>query len=389
MMARKTPKLIIGALAFLAIAVAVWRLPVSIAFGFGFGDDIGARLKQITLADNDLSIGIFADELPKARQLAIGDDGWIFVGSRADAVFALRDMDGDGIAEDKRMIVRDLQAPHGVAFSGGDLYIGEISRILVVRDIIGKLKTKSQIKPEVVIKDLPSDSHHGMRHIKIAPDGMLYVSFGVPCNICKPANDLAGVIRRYFLAALSADAQSATDGEVFARGLRNAVGFAWHPQTKVLWITDNGRDWLGDDLPGDELNRAPAMGMHFGFPYCHQGDLPDPEFGDAASCEDFTAPALLTGAHVANLGMDFLASGDALIALHGSWNRTIKTGYAVRRARIRDGGVIAFENFAEGWLRPDGSVWGRPVDVAVLPNGGVLVSDDYADVVYIISPQNR
>ncbi|MGI9337334.1 MAG: PQQ-dependent sugar dehydrogenase [Gammaproteobacteria bacterium] len=393
MTARK--KVVIVALVLLALAAAFWRAPVSIAFGFdfGFGGDIGSRLKSITLADEGLTIGIFADALPKARQIAIGGEGWVFVGSRADSVYALRDKDGDGIAEDKRIIAKGLRAPHGVAFGGGDLYIGEIPRVLVVRDVIGKLKSGAAIMPEVFIDGLPSDGHHGVRHLGIAPDGkMLYVSFGVPCNICKPENDLAGVIRRYSLSAPALLIYPpvplmATDGEVYARGLRNAVGFAWHPQTKVLWITDNGRDWLGDDLPGDELNRAPVAGMHFGFPYCHQGDFPDPEFGDEKPCDEFAAPALLTGAHVANLGMAFTKDGDALIALHGSWNRSVKVGYSVRRARIKDGRVIDYEDYAKGWLSDNGSVWGRPVDIAILPDGGVLVSDDNADAVYIIRQQ--
>ena len=389
---KKVIKWIIGALALVAFAVLVSRAPVSIALGlFNFGEDLDARMNQITLADDTLSIGIFADDLPKARQLAIGDDGWLFVGSRADAVYALRDNDNDGIADQKRIIVSGLRAPHGVAFFGGDLYIGEIPRIHIIRDIIGKLQSGAAITTEVFIDGLPTSGHHGVRHLGISPDGkMLYVSFGVPCNICKPADDLAGVIRRYplvFPALLIHPPRPmmATDGEVYARGLRNAVGFAWQPNSGVLWITDNGRDWLGDDLPNDELNRAPDMGMHFGFPYCHQGDMPDPEFGDERTCDEFAPPALLTGAHVANLGMAFDDEGNALIALHGSWNRSEKVGYSVRRARIKDGRVIGYDDYASGWLRDDGSVWGRPVDIALLPNGGgVLVSDDYADAVYLI-----
>lgn len=379
----------------LVLAVVFWRAPVSIAFGFGiFDDDIGARVKQLTLADDDLSVGIFADELPRARQLAIGGEGWVFVGSRAGAVYALRDNDGDGIAEDKRIIADGLNNPHGVAIGGGDLYIGEITRILVIRDIVGKLQSGAAVKPELFIDNLPADGHHGVRHLGIAPDGkMLYVSFGVPCNICKPEGELAGVIRRYPLPDVSsspAAPMDAKDGEIFAKGLRNSVGFAWHPKSGVLWITDNGRDWMGDDLPNDEVNRAPIAGMHFGFPYCHQGDVADPEFGGERECDEFAPPALLTGAHVANLGIAFDENGNALIALHGSWNRTEKVGYSVKLARIKDGKVESYEDYAKGWLRDDGYVWGRPADVAVLPDGGgVLVSDDYAEVVYLIKRQKK
>ncbi len=381
-----------GVLAFLALVlagagIAFWRLPVSVAYGF-IGGDIGARLAGIALADEGWEIAVFAEGVESARQIAPGGEGWIFVGSRAGSVYALRDADGDGKAETKRIILRGLRAPHGVAFHKGDLYIGEIPRVLVVRGVLGKLRGGEKMRAEVFVRGFPESGHHGLRHIKAGPDDMLYVSLGVPCNICLPPEDeLAGVIRRYPLSARAP--MLAGEGEVYARGLRNAVGFAWHPHSKVLWITDNGRDWLGDDLPDDELNRAPKKGMHFGFPYCHQGDLPDPEFGDEGDCKDYEPPALLTGAHVANLGMDFTAAGDALIALHGSWNRSVKVGYAVRRARIDDGRVAEYENFAEGWLLPDGGVWGRPADVAVLPDESVLVSDDYADAIYRIAKKEK
>ena len=369
------------------LAAAAWLLPVNVAFGFFGGGDIRARLAEITLADGNLHISVFADELPSARQLALGDDGWVFVGSRKDAVYAVRDADGDGVAEDKRVILSGLDAPRGVAFHDGDLYVGEVPRMLVVRGVTEKLRDKADIKAEVYISGFIPSGHHGARYSKVGPDGMLYVGLGAPCNICQPDEDeISAVVRRYPLG----DAPiTATDGEVFARGLRNAVGFAWHPQTKVLWITENGRDWLGDDLPEDELNRAPEAGMHFGFPYCHQGDLPDPEFGGARDCDEFARPALLTGAHVANLGMDFTSAGDAIIALHGSWNRSVKVGYSVKRARIVEGEVTSYEDYAEGWLRKDGSVWGRPVDIAVLPDGGVLVSDDYADAIYLIAKKKQ
>ncbi|WOV91555.1 MAG: PQQ-dependent sugar dehydrogenase [Candidatus Zeuxoniibacter abyssi] len=328
------------------------------------------------------AITLFADNVPSARQIAVAKDGWVFLGSRSDAVYALRDSDNDGVSDERLTIASGLDNPHGVAWHDGDLYIGEIPRIRVARNILQQLKNPSQpLQTEVFIGGLPTGSHHGLRHIKVGPDGMLYIALGTPCNICQPEPlGFAGVIRRYPLSDTSAQ----RDGEIFAEGIRNAVGFDWHPKTNVLWFSDNGRDWLGDDLPNDEINRAPQAGMHFGYPYCHEENLQDPEFGDLAKCSNFTPPALLSGAHVANLGMAFDAAGENIyIALHGSWNRSVKVGYAVSRAVIRDTRVAGYETFAAGWLK-DKSVWGRPVDVAFAPNGDLLVSDDFAGVVYRI-----
>jgi glucose/arabinose dehydrogenase len=182
--------------------------------------------------------------------------------------------------------------------------------------------------------------------------------------------------------------------EIFARGVRNSVGFDWHPQTHEMWFTDNGRDELGDDLPSDELNVAPAAGLHFGYPYCHQGDTPDPEFAKGHACPEFTPPAAKLGAHVAALGMRFYAGAmfpaeyrdRVFIAEHGSWNRSKKSGYRVVSAKIEDGQVVDVQPFAEGLLDAAGdSAWGRPVDVQVMPDGALLVSDDQANAIYRIS----
>ena len=339
---------------------------------------ISELLEKITLPP-EYRISVFADNIPSARQIAVAEDGWVFVGSRSDAVYALRDTDNDGIADIRQTIISKLDKPHGVAWHDGDLYIGETPRILRVRDILQQLKEfPKTLKTEIFIDGLPSSHHHGLRHIKVGNDKFLYVALGTPCNICQPEpGGLAGVIRRYPL--------SGGEGEVFAEGIRNAVGFDWHPQAEVLWFSDNGRDWLGDDLPSDEINRAPEAGMHFGYPYCHEKDFQDPEFGDLAPCSKFTPPALLSGAHVANLGITFDATGDNLyIALHGSWNRSVKVGYAVNRAIIQDAKIIGYEPFASGWLTKNKSVWGRPVDVAFNKNGDLLVSDDFAGVIYRI-----
>lgn len=357
-----------------------------------------ADLSVLKVADG-YQVGFFAEPelgLESPRQLAEGDNGWVFVGSRTDKVYALRDQDEDGAANEVRIVAQGMKTPHGVAFDpdSDNLYVGAIDGIYVINDISQKLADeKSDLTPRQVIGGFVESGWHGTRHIKIGADGMLYVSLGTPCNICEPPDpNFTGVIRRYLVSALLPDTDSQdnssnsgtdADGEVFARGVRNSVGFDFHPVDGALWFTDNGRDWLGDDLPSDELNRAPEAGMHFGFPYCHQGDFTDPEFGDAASCDQYEKPALNTGAHVANLGMAFDPKGEHVyIALHGSWNRSEKTGYAVHRARATAGGEVSeYQPFVSGWLQGE-SVSGRPADVVFLADGDLLISDDFANVIY-------
>jgi glucose/arabinose dehydrogenase len=237
----------------------------------------------------------------------------------------------------------------------------------------------------VIRDDLPAPRHHGWRYMGFGPDGMLYVSIGAPCNVC----DEEG------FALIERMAPDGSQREVFARGIRNSVGFDWNPTTNVLWFTDNGRDMLGDNRPPDELNRAPRQGMHFGFPYCHGGSIPDPEFGRDRPCSDFVPPAQTLGPHVAALGMRFY-TGDmfppeyrmqVFIAEHGSWNRSRKIGYRISLVTLDDRGVASdYRPFAEGWLRNE-QAWGRPVDVLVMPDGALLVSDDRAGTVYRISYQ--
>ena len=278
-----------------------------------------------------------------------------------------------------------LNNPSGVAWLGDDLFVSETTRVLVMEDPVTKLLNSEQVEAEVVVDGFVNSSHHGRRFIDVGPDGRLYVGLGVPCNICEPPDpELTGTIRSYDTEGYA--------GETYARGLRNSVGFDWHPATGELWATDNGRDWLGDDLPDDELNRVHAPGLHFGFPYCHQGDLPDPEFGDERPCSDFEPDALGLGPHVAALGIHFvteggpLPAGTALVALHGSWNRSERIGYSVKSVTFSEDGTLveAYEPFVEGWLEGDGSVHARPVDVAQLPDGSLLVSDDSNGAVYRI-----
>ena len=320
--------------------------------------------------------------LHKPRQLAKGQDGWIFIGSTGGDVYALKDGNNDGVADQKRLVSDSINAPHGVAYDTvrDDLYIGAINGIYKIDDITNQLSKKTPIAPPQLFTGGFVDSNwHGTRHLGIGADNRLYVSLGTPCDVCEPPLiDFTSVIRRYSLS------DDDNDGEVYAHGIRNSVGFDFHPLTQELWFTDNGRDWLGDDLPSDELNYAPRQGLHFGYPYCHQGDFLDPEFGKDKNCADYRRPALNTGAHVANLGMRFSPDGQyAYIALHGSWNSSQKVGYAIYRAAIKNNNEAAdYEPFITGWLDANENVYGRPVDILFLSNNEMLISDDFANVIY-------
>jgi len=314
-------------------------------------------------------------QVPNARSLAVGAKGTLFVGSRSgSAVHAV--LPGGRVVK----VADGLSMPNGVAFRNGALYVAEVGRIFRFPDIEASL---DKARPELFFDGLPRDVHHGWKFIRFGPDGKLYVPIGAPCNVCE--RDGYGVI-----GALNLQTK---EFQTFARGVRNTVGFDWHPQTRELWFTDNGRDWLGDDQPADELNRAPRPGMHFGFPYCHQGDLQDPEHGRARNCSEFEPPARKLGPHVAALGMRFYTGtlfppgyrNQIFIAEHGSWNRSRKTGYRVSLVRVDAAGkATSYEPFAEGWLEGE-SAWGRPVDVEVLPDGSLAVSDDSAGAIYRIS----
>ncbi len=328
-------------------------------------------------------IDYFARDIEDARSLARGDNGTIFVGSRdAGKVRALVDSDGDYKADSVYVIADGYNMPNGVAFRDGDLYFAEVSRIWRLDDIEANLFEPPD--PVLVDDRFPSDRSHGWKYIAFGPDGKLYVPVGAPCNICNPEDE------RY--ASITRMNPDGSEFEVFASGIRNTVGFDWHPETNVIWFTDNGRDWLGDNRPPDELNRAPEPGLHFGYPFCHGGDIADPEYGDLAPCDSFVPPVQKLGPHVAALGMKFYTGGmfpeeyrgQIFIAEHGSWNRSVPIGYRVMLVRITDSTATSYEVFADGWL--DGETrYGRPVDVLVLPDGSLLVSDDFADAVYRIT----
>jgi glucose/arabinose dehydrogenase len=326
-------------------------------------------------------VTVFADHVPNAREMAWGDRGTLFVGSMdAGKVHAVRDEDHDGRADSVRVIAHGLRMPVGVAFHGGALYVSAVERILRYDAIEAHLDAPP--KPVVVVGDLPSDGMHGWRYLAFGPDGRLYVPIGAPCNVC----DRAGY------AKLTRMRSDGSEREDVAFGIRNTVGFAWSPKTGHLWFTDNGRDLLGDDVPDDELNVVTAPKQHFGFPYCHAGDVPDPEFGKLKSCRDFVPPAAKLGAHVASLGIVFYDGtafpagyrGNAFIAEHGSWNRSSKSGYRVVRVEVDGDKVVRVTPFLSGFL--DGqTALGRPAAVIVAPDGALLVSDDQRGAIYRIA----
>lgn len=320
-------------------------------------------------------IEVFA-EVPGARSLAYGD-GTVFVGTRNDKVFAIREGKVYQLAS-------GLDQPNGVAYKDGSLYVAEIAKISRL-DHMDKLENlQKPPKPIQLESTFPSDRHHGWKFIAIGPDHKLYVPVGAPCNVCDKGDKYAAIFKQ------DLDGKNRT---LVAKGIRNTVGFSWHPETKSLYFTDNGRDMLGDDIPSDELNHAPKNGLDFGFPRCHAGDIPDPEFGKKGdACKGVEKPIAKLGAHVAALGMRFYTGktfpaeykNRIFIAEHGSWNRSKPVGYQVVTVQLDPNGKTTIRPFATGWLQND-KAWGRPVDVLEMPDGSLLVSDDTAEVVYRIS----
>jgi glucose/arabinose dehydrogenase len=339
------------------------------------------QLDKIQLPDG-FKIEIYAENLPNARSICRSPEGTIFVGTRKKGdVYAIRDTDGDMKADQQWILASGLNMPNGVAVKDGDLYVAEVNRILKFSDIENKLDQPGE--PEVVYDQYPTKSHHGWKFIAFGPDGLLYVPVGAPCNICESEDEIFGTITRIDVTQ--------PNPEIVAKGVRNTVGFNWHPETNELWFTDNGGDWLGDDLPACELNHSPIPGEHFGYPYCHQGDYLDPKLGTGYNCDDFTPPVQKLDPHVAPLGMEFYKEGmlpssysnHVFIAEHGSWNRTKPIGYRITTVTLSEGKAVSYDVFADGWLQ-DGKAWGRPVDIEYLPDGSMLISDDMADAIYRI-----
>lgn len=346
-------------------------------------------LSQINLPEG-FEIEVYAENIVDARSLARTEDGkTVFVGNRRRKnVYALTDTNGDMRADKVDTIATGLTMPNGVAYHNGDLYVAEVSQIHRFENIMDNLEMP---KSEVIFDEYPTDRHHGWKFIAFGPDGKLYVPVGAPCNVCdkEDENEVYATITR-----MDPDGSNM---EVYAKGVRNTVGFTWHPETGEMWFTDNGRDLLGDDIPACELNHAPQAGIHFGFPFWHQGDIPDPDLVGDRERSEFKEPMYKFEPHSAPLGLRFYQGdmfpqkyqGQLLVAQHGSWNRSPEAGhigYQLRFVEIENGEVVSSEIFADGWLdTEENKGWGKPVDIMEMPDGSILVSDDVAHCIYRIS----
>jgi glucose/arabinose dehydrogenase len=335
-------------------------------------------LDKITLPEG-FSIEVYA-EVPGARSMALGPNSTLFVGTRETGkVYAVTDDNKDRKADQIITIAESLDQPNGVDFWNNSLYVAQTQRIIRYDNIEENLQNPGE--PIIVYDDIPNEGGHDWKHMRIGPDEKIYFGMGAPCNICNPGDPYASIARISL---------NGSDFEVYARGVRNTVGFDWAPGANEIWFTDNGRDFLGDNMPPDELNRAPEIGMHFGYPFCHGKNIEDPEFKD--DCSKYTQPVQELGPHVASLGMRFY-TGDMFpeeyknqifIAEHGSWNRNEPIGYRVTLVRLENNMPVSYTNFAQGWLQ-DGNAWGRPVDIEVMDDGSMLVSDDKNGKIYRIT----
>jgi glucose/arabinose dehydrogenase len=344
-------------------------------------------LKQLRVPQ-DFTLSIFAENLSNARSLALGDNGVVFVGTGSEGtVYAVQDNNNDGVADKRYVIASRLYMPNGVAYKNDSLYVAEVNRIIRFDHIAQQLANPP--KPIVVYDQFPSDQHHGWKYLRFGPDNKLYTTVGAPCNICEPEKPIYSSLVR-----LNADG---SNFELLARGIRSSVGFDWQPETDALFFTENGRDYLGDDLPPDELNRWTTSGEHFGFPYCHGGDISDPEFGAGKKCGQFIAPAWKFKAHMAPLGLRFYRGSQfpmefknqLFVAEHGSWNRSEPHGYRVALVKFSQGKPVSEQVFIDGWLSKDGNVLGRPVDILEMPDGSLLISDDKLGVIYKIGYKGK
>ena len=332
-------------------------------------------------APKGFKIELYAAGVGNARTLRQGDKGTVFVGSRLlDKVYAIVDRDGK---REVKPIYSGLYRPNGLAFKDGALYIAELSRISKIEEIEDNLDNPP--KPVVIYDDLPKDEPHGWKFLTIGPDNKLYFQVGAPCNICMPSPAHAQIRR------INLDGSGA---EVVARGIRQIVGMDFSPITKQLYFTENSRDWLSEDIPEDKLNRLTQPGKdNFGYPYCHQGNIADQEFGWGHSCDEFTKPIALLGPHTAALGMRFYTGemfpseyrNAIFIARHGSWNRTKKIGGDIVVAKLsEDGAVKSIEPFITGFIEKNNYV-GRPADVEFVKDGSMLISDDFNGAVYRVT----
>ena len=332
----------------------------------------------------DFRLSVLTDEVPGARQMAETESGLLLVGSlRPGKLYAVLP-DAEGKAE-VVTFARGLSVPSGLALIGEDLYVGALDRVLRYRAIEKTYRDNPQ--PETVTDSLPDKRHHGWKYLSVGPDGFLYVPVGAPCNICESDDPrFASILRMDLMTGKTT---------IYAAGVRNSVGMAWHPDTGELWFSDNGRDMLGDDVPAEEINRVTRAGDHYGYPHIHAGDIPDPQFGKGRNPADYVLPEIRIQAHSAALGLDFYTGTQfpesyrnaLFIAEHGSWNRSSKVGYRVSVVRFGAAGPV-YEPFLDMWLKDD-EVSGRPNDVLVSRDGSLLISDDKVGAIYRVTYQGE
>ena len=343
----------------------------------------GADLSRLRLPDG-FSIRTLTLDVPDARQMALADDGTLFVGTRRRGTVHAIPNALSAESPEVLTVAKGLKMPNGVAIADDDLYVAEVSRVLRFPSIVARLADSEGSAPyDVVTDQLPDKTHHGWKYIKFGPEGQLYVPVGAPCNICLSEDPR-------FAALLRMDPETGAT-TIYASGIRNTVGFAWHPTTGELWFSDNGRDLMGDDVPPEEINVASGPGQHFGYPFIHGSDIQDPKFGNDAPQLEFTPPLLEIQAHAAALGLDFHTHdqfpppyrGALFIAEHGSWNRSAKVGYRVSVVTFEDG-EPRYAPFITGWLEGERQ-WGRPVDVLAAPDGSLLISDDQQGAIYQVT----
>ena len=328
----------------------------------------------------DLDISVFVQGLRDPRMMALSPAGELYVAERGSRrIVRLPDRDSDGVADVVEVVADGLNAPSSIAFyRDGSLYVGETTRILRLSapDERGVFQER-----EVIVDGLPSGGHN-TRTVLFSPDwATLFVSIGSSCNVCIEEDEQRAAIVSYN--------PDGSGEKVYAKGLRNAVGITFRPGTDELWATNNGRDWLGDDQPPETIYNV-REGDDAGWPYCHSGRIVDPDYGSPGACDGVLSPVVEMQAHSAPLGLTFYTGqqlpeeywGDLFIAFHGSWNRTQPTGYKVVRVPLRDGTPGPVQDFATGWLRADGSNWGRPVDVLTASDGSLFISDDSGGVIY-------
>ena len=320
-------------------------------------------------------VSLFAQNLAGVRYLALGPGNVVYASSQEGGVVVrLPDANHDGHADSAITVARGLRGPFGIAFRGDTMYVAEMTSV--------KRFDPEVEEPVTVVRRLPSGGH-STRTLAFGPDGKMYVSVGSSCNLCDESDSMRAAVLQFN--------RDGTGGRVFARGLRNSVGLAFHPTTGELWATNNDRDNLGDDVPPERINIV-KDGRYYGWPQCYLPGKPNPEYS-SANCSSVEPPAITFQAHSAPMGLEFYTGdafpreyrGDAFVAFHGSWNRTVPTGAKVVRVRINNGHPVGVEDFITGWQRPDGSRWGRPVGILVAPDGALLVSDDMGGKIWRVT----